>query len=161
MSSLGSWAWAQKTGGRLSRKDSLELVLQGVLARVAGLPGPWRQGLDKRARPLALPAPPDTRLALEAEELTSQLCSPVLYRHCLRTWAFATLFAQRDRVEHDEELLYVACVLHDIGLTGPHDGSEADAGCCCRGCTRRPRVRLPARRARIPREHRRRGDLTA
>ena len=29
----------------------------------------------------------------------------------MRTWAFAALFAQRDRVAHDEELLYVACVM--------------------------------------------------
>ena len=129
MSSVGSWAWAQRTGGRLSRRDSAELVRQGILARLAGLPARWRVGLVNDARSLTLPAAPDTELAREAEDLTRELSSPILYGHCLRTWAFATLFADRDHVEHDEELLYVACVLHDIGLTDRHNGRDASAAC--------------------------------
>jgi len=129
MSAVGSWAWAQETDGRLSRRDSAALLRQGILARLAGVPGPWRAGLLKDARSLKLPAPPDTELAREAEELTRELSPPALYGHCVRTWAFATLFAGRDRVEHDEELLYVACVLHDIGLTDRYNGSDPSAAC--------------------------------
>jgi hypothetical protein len=68
-------------------------------------------------------------MAREAKQLARELSSPVLYGHCLRTWAFATLFAARDRVDHDEELLYVACVLHDIGLTDRHNGRDTSAAC--------------------------------
>jgi hypothetical protein len=129
MSAVGSWAWAQKTGGRLGRRDRAELVRQGVLARLSNLPRPWRRGLVPDGRSLTMPIAPDTALAREAEERVRQLSGPVLYGHCLRTWAFAELFAQRDRVAHDEELLYVACVLHDLGLTETYDGNDPTAKC--------------------------------
>jgi hypothetical protein len=32
-------------------------------------------------------------------------------------------------VAHDPELLYLACVLHDLGLTSAHDGHDAKAAC--------------------------------
>jgi hypothetical protein len=129
MSSVGSWAWAERTHGRLGRRDRAELLRQGVLARLSALPRPWREDLLKDARSLALPVPPDSRLAREADDRVRELSGPVLYGHCLRTWAFAELFAQRDRVDHDEELLYVACVLHDLGLTVSHSGRDSTAAC--------------------------------
>ncbi len=58
-----------------------------------------------------------------------ELSLPVLYGHCMRTWAFAHLFARRDRTAHDPELLYLACVLHDLGLTDAHDGRDPTAAC--------------------------------
>lgn len=61
---------------------------------------------------------PDSRAAIEAEELCHDVCSPVLYAHALRCYFFAALLAKLDGVSHDEEMLYVACVLHDIGLEG-------------------------------------------
>ncbi|HST54295.1 MAG TPA: HD domain-containing protein [Solirubrobacteraceae bacterium] len=129
MSEVGSWAWAQRTDGRLSRSDRAELLRQGVLARLAALPAPWRSAVIKDARSLSLPAAPDTALARTAEELVRELSEGALYGHCLRTWAFAALFAEHDRVEHDEELLYLACVLHDLGLTAAHDGCDPSAAC--------------------------------
>lgn len=129
MSAVGSWAWAQKTDGRLGRRDRAELIRQGVLARLSNLPGPWRRTFAADGRSLTMPIAPDTALAAEAEERVRELSDPVLYGHCLRTWAFAELFAQRDRVAHDEELLYVACVLHDLGLTEAHDGRDPNAKC--------------------------------
>lgn len=129
MSSVGSWAWAERTHGRLGRRDRAELLRQGVLARLSALPRPWREDLLKDARSLALPAPPDSRLAHEADDRVRELSGPVLYGHCLRTWALAELFAQRDRVDHDEELLYVACVLHDLGLTVSHSGRDSTVAC--------------------------------
>lgn len=126
---VGSWAWAQQTGGRLSRYDRAVLIRQGVLARLSNLPGPWRQGRVPGDGSLRMPTEPDTPLARAAEEHLRELAGPALYGHCLRTWAFAELFAQRDQVDHDEELLYVACVLHDLGLTERYDGRDPAAHC--------------------------------
>ncbi len=123
----GSWEWAQATHGRLGRRDRATLIRQGVLARVSRLPRPWRAQLHQAA--LALPAPPDSALAREADECVRELSAPALYGHCLRTWAFSALFAQRDGTRHDPELLYVACVLHDLGLTEAHDGRDPTASC--------------------------------
>lgn len=127
--SVGSWAWAKETGGRLSRRDQAELIRQGVVARLALLPRPWRRKLVENERSLKLSPQPDTALAREAEERVRELSSHTLYGHCLRTWAFADLIAQVDRVEHDAELLYVACVLHDLGLTEPYDRRDPSAHC--------------------------------
>ncbi len=129
MSDLGSWAWAQRTDGRLGRADQAELLRQGVLAQLSRLPAAVRRRIIRDADPLSLPSPPDTALAREAEERVRELSKPPLYGHCLRTWAFAALVARRDRVDHDEELLYLACVLHDLGLTEAHDGRDPSAAC--------------------------------
>jgi hypothetical protein len=129
MSAVGSWAWAQQTGGRLSRRNKAELVRQGALAQLSRMPAAWHRVVAKDARSVALPAQPDTPLAREAESHARELCDPVLFNHCLRTWAFSAMFAQRDQVDHDEELLFVACVLHDLGLTNAHDGNDPTAEC--------------------------------
>jgi HD domain-containing protein len=121
---VGTWSWAERTGGRLSRGDRAELIRQGIGARLGRLSARWERPL-----PTELPKEPDSTLAREAEERARELSSPALYRHCLRTWAFAALFAQRDQVAHDAELLYLACVLHDLGLTAAHDRRDASAQC--------------------------------
>jgi hypothetical protein len=129
MSQVGSWEWAQRTGGRLGRADRAELLRQGVLAQLSRLPAAVRRRVIRDTSALSLPNPPDTALAREAEERVRELSKPALHGHCLRTWAFAALFAQRDGVGHDEELLYLACVLHDLGLTEAHDGRDPTAAC--------------------------------
>jgi hypothetical protein len=129
MSRVGTWEWALQTQGSLSRADRVTLVAQGVRARLARLPSSWRTRLFGEHAVLEPPAPPDSTIARAAEECARELSSPGLYGHCLRTWAFAALFAQRDRIAHDQELLYLACVLHDLGLTPAHNGHEPRARC--------------------------------
>ncbi len=129
MSTVGTWAWAERTHGRLSRRDRAHLLRQGVLARLERLPASLRRRAFGERAPLVLPDPPDSALSLLAEERARELSAPALYAHCLRTWAFAVLLAQRDRIAHDEELLYLACVLHDLGLTAAHDQRDPTAAC--------------------------------
>ncbi|HTA36885.1 MAG TPA: HD domain-containing protein [Solirubrobacteraceae bacterium] len=128
MSSVGTWAWAERTGGRLRRRDRAELLRQGVLAQLSRMPASLRRPLAEGLS-LELPSPPDSALARLAEQRVRELSTPELYAHCMRTWAFATMFAARDRVRHDEELLYLACTLHDLGLTPAHDRADPTAHC--------------------------------
>src|SRR5689334_21472216 len=60
---------------------------------------------------------PDTALAQEAEAFVLG-CSPLsLVNHCRRTYLFgATLLDQAGR-SYDAEVLYLASILHDLGLT--------------------------------------------
>jgi hypothetical protein len=129
MSDVGSWEWAQRTGGRLGRHDRAHLIRQGIAVRISRLPVGLRDRLTRDAGPIALPAPPDTPLARVAEERVREFSTTALYGHCMRTWAFAALFAARNRVDHDAELLYAACVLHDLGLTPQHTEHDATAHC--------------------------------
>jgi hypothetical protein len=60
---------------------------------------------------------PDTRLALEATELVREASPPPLLNHCLRTYVFAEALGRRLKKSFDAELLYLGCVMHDLGLT--------------------------------------------
>jgi hypothetical protein len=67
-------------------------------------------------------APPDTRLCRDATELVRETSSELLFNHCLRSWHFAALLAERDVVAHDAEVLYLGTIMHDIGLVhGLHE----------------------------------------
>jgi predicted HD phosphohydrolase len=68
---------------------------------------------------------PDSKLAREAEDLVRVVEPPFLTNHSLRSHFFAVALAERDKVRFDEELLYVASLLHDIGLV-----QEFDTGKC-------------------------------
>jgi hypothetical protein len=126
---VGTWSWAEQTQGCLRRRDRIELARQAVLAQLERIPGPWRKSLLDGSRPPRLPDPPDSQLARAAEERVRDSSHPGLYAHCMRTWLFATLFADRDRLEHDPEPLYLACALHDLGLTDAHDRRDPSAEC--------------------------------
>src|SRR5918998_2408751 len=67
---------------------------------------------------LPAPAPiPDTGLAAAAEALTLRVSSPALVGHCRRTYAFGAAVLQQRGRTFDTELLYIAAMLHDLGLT--------------------------------------------
>ncbi len=64
---------------------------------------------------------PDSSAAIEAEAVCRDASSPMLYAHALRSYFFAALLGELNGVAYDEELLYVGCVLHDVGLTERFD----------------------------------------
>ena len=67
-----------------------------------------------------LPAP-DTPLAHDAFDFALEVHSPALANHSVRTYLFARLTADqrglRPDTDYDDEVLFLACVLHDVGLT--------------------------------------------
>jgi hypothetical protein len=64
---------------------------------------------------------PDSRLARRAEKFVAEVSPPFLTNHCFRSHFFAVALAERDRVRFDAELLYVAALLHDLGLVARFD----------------------------------------
>ncbi len=87
---------------------------------------PTRQG--GKAQRLPLPASvagirlPDTELAQRAAELAANAYPPYLLNHALRTYVFGALVGRAHKHAFDEEALYIACVLHDLGLTAQFEG---------------------------------------
>jgi HD domain-containing protein len=73
---------------------------------------------------------PDSRVAREAEELVREAAPDFLTNHSFRSYAWSVALADRDDVRYDAELLYVAALLHDIGLVAQFDqgGSFEDDG---------------------------------
>jgi hypothetical protein len=64
---------------------------------------------------------PDSRVAHEAEELVREAAPDFLTNHSFRSYAWSVALADRDDVRFDAELLYVAALLHDIGLVAQFD----------------------------------------
>ena len=70
---------------------------------------------------------PDSALAKAAESYVSALSSGSLVNHLYRTYYWGTLLAQADKVRiKDEELFYVAALLHDLGLTKQHRCTDSN-----------------------------------
>lgn len=120
---IGSLAWARRTGGRLSAGDRLAFALGAIreLLRQEGDRALRRLGMRSRRQveiALGEIALPETPAARAAAELCRGASSPALAGHCERTYLWGALLGARDGIAFDSELLYVACLLHDLGLTG-------------------------------------------
>jgi len=65
-----------------------------------------------------------TSLSTAALDLATAHEIPSVLNHSIRTHAYALLQAEKLNVEFDAELLFVACVLHDLGASDAYDGPQ-------------------------------------
>lgn len=101
--------------GRLGRAQ-FDQTLRRIARRMGrGLPQPI---------PLDDVVVPDSPVALAAAGLVSSAGPPVLVAHCHRSYLFGALLGTRDRLPWDPEVLYVAAMLHDMGLTDSTEGAD-------------------------------------
>lgn len=66
----------------------------------------------------------DTRIAKAADEFSQSVSPRYLYNHAMRTYLFGALVGRAAGLAFDEELLYLASVLHDLGLTERFAGAK-------------------------------------
>jgi hypothetical protein len=66
---------------------------------------------------------PDSAMANAASAAVIASEPAILYRHSLRVFLFSALIGKHRRLSFDEELLYVAGLFHNIGLTAPYHDS--------------------------------------
>jgi hypothetical protein len=64
---------------------------------------------------------PSTAVAEQALEVCTAYSSTALLHHCRRSYVWAAAYALEHGIEIDTELLFVAAMLHDIGLTPSFD----------------------------------------
>ncbi|MBD8585831.1 HD domain-containing protein [Frigoribacterium sp. CFBP 8766] len=69
---------------------------------------------------------PPTDVAARAREVTAAHASPALLGHSVRSWALAAELGRRESVAFDAELLWVASLLHDLGLVPSFDAHAVD-----------------------------------
>jgi hypothetical protein len=60
---------------------------------------------------------PDSELARKAAALAEQAHSKALLNHVHRTWWFAEFIGKKREMKYDRELVYLASLLHDLGLS--------------------------------------------
>lgn len=66
----------------------------------------------------------DSEVARMATDLTRSVSPPYLFNHAMRTFIFGSLVGRARGQKIDEEILYLACVLHDLGLTDRFEGDH-------------------------------------
>lgn len=126
---VGNAEWTRRTGGRLSRRESIELagpLLRGLLANAVGLTQlalRMHSGRRSHVDPVAL-EPPDSALVRDARSAAVELLSPMLLGHSERAYAWGAALGALEQVNFDRELLYVAALLHDTGLQAPVAGRD-------------------------------------
>ena len=64
---------------------------------------------------------PTTPAAQAAYDVVSRFSAPALVNHCARSYLFAASRAALDGLSVDHEVLYVASLLHDLGLEDVFD----------------------------------------
>lgn len=63
---------------------------------------------------------PDSDLTRKAVALADQAHSKALLNHVHRTWWFAAFIGKKRQMKYDPELVYLASLLHDLGLSDRH-----------------------------------------
>ncbi len=129
MNGVGSLEWAMRTMGRLTVTDRLALMGQGLQLQAHRM----MRRFSAAGAPVNVPlhdiAPPDSETANQAALLCQQVSPVFLVNHCHRTYLWAHLIATARSITFDNELLYVAALLHDLGLTTAYAGCAEHAEC--------------------------------
>ena len=75
--------------------------------------------------------PADTPATRAAREVVAEYSSPALVNHCERSYLWSAALGELAGIAHDRELLFVASMVHDLGLVPAFDNHLApfeDAG---------------------------------
>ena len=115
MATFGTLTWIDHTGGRMTMFDRLRMTAQAVQTRAKRKFTAQRLS-DRQVEDIL---PPDSAIALEALTLCREASPVFLLNHCLRAYFWARLLDERDE-KIDQEALFVAMMLHDLGLTPGH-----------------------------------------
>jgi len=77
--------------------------------------------LPRKVAGIALP---HTALAIGALEIAQGLLPPAILRHSIRSFLFAALIGERDGTKFNNETLFIASALHDIGLAAKLNSTD-------------------------------------
>ncbi|KAA0101438.1 cyanamide hydratase [Mycolicibacterium sp. P1-5] len=91
---------------------------------------------------------PSTPAAEAALAVATRYYSPALFNHCVRSYLWGVTYGATHGVAFDDELYYVAAMLHDIALTEPF-GSHRMVFEEAAVAGRRPEEFPPAERAEV------------
>jgi HD domain len=127
MAKLGTLQWVEQTHGRLGLRDKLALVAQGVKAKAATRKR-MAANVKFRHREVDDILPPDSAIAREAMAMCEAASAPFLFNHSLRAYFWARLLDDGSK-PFDDEAVFTAIMLHDMGLTDSHRLKGTDDQC--------------------------------
>lgn len=85
---------------------------------------PPTQTAPSAIKPVAGISIPDTKMARDAAQLIRDSEGELLFQHSTRVYYWAALAGKRKGLTFDPELLYVAAMFHDFGLTAAYKDSH-------------------------------------
>lgn len=131
---VGTVEWERAGGPPLSLRQKFGTLGGAALVVLSDLALRLRWQLTRRFLPprkprrvdLAAWAPPDTRAARDAENYLREVSTLPMVYHSLRTYYFSGILYELSGVTQpiDREALYVAALLHDVGLFLPRPPTE-------------------------------------
>ena len=80
--------------------------------------------LMRRTRVLGSITVIDTPLVTRTMEYARAQSEPFLFNHAVRSWLFAVRLGQLQGISHDEEVVAVGTLLHDVGLANNFTGQR-------------------------------------
>jgi hypothetical protein len=121
---IGTLAWTRRTNGLLNRPERLRYVAAAVReqARAAAPLLAFRLGRGARRQAtidedgLRIP---DSQVAREAVQVCTAAQPRTIIEHNYRSFIFARALGSLARIDHDQELLFVATMFHDAGAIEP------------------------------------------
>lgn len=125
---IGSLAWAELTGGKLTFAEKLSLVRTVLKPITLGMARTWLKLDDTRALDYNEIVVPDTALVKSAIEALEDCASDALVQHSWRTYMWGAAFGTLGEIAHDPELLLVGSLLHDLGATPKFHGTHPHQG---------------------------------
>lgn len=129
---IGTREWLARTGGTLSRRERFAHQAGAVAVLTADMSSRVRFRWATGAPGLVVDATlPTSDLVRATTSWAEGIHEPWLLRHSLRTWLFGRMLGQLDGTDADDESLYLACLLHDVGLTDEYRVPAGDAGTAC------------------------------
>ena len=128
---FGDLRWGVETGGRVGDEDRLRYLELAARAQVAREAADIARSHDRlRHVDLDDVEVPDTKLAYAAAAYSAKLSSLALLNHCFRCYHWGVLLALADgSYIRDEEMLFVAAMLHDLGVSETHRGTQDGIDC--------------------------------
>jgi hypothetical protein len=115
MREIGTLSWLERTGGTLAWRGRLLFLAQGVRAKIEARKR-IRSGMKVRFREVEDILPPDSAIVREAVAMCQDASEPFLVNHCFRAYFWARLLDDDPR-PFDDEALFTAFMLHDMGIT--------------------------------------------
>ena len=114
MTSMGTVDWVHRRGGDLAFSERLKFFYHGIRA-LAATKKRIRQSTKFRHMEFEDIVPPDSSIAMEAMAFCRETSEPFLFNHCLRSYFWARLLDDGSGPV-DQEVLFTALMLHDIGM---------------------------------------------
>jgi hypothetical protein len=120
----GDFKWGIKSSGRLNWFNKVHFAIHAMLAR--------KNNKEPGKLYFADPADfhlPDSTLIKQTIEFIKDTYQAFLLNHCYRTYIFGNIRGKNEKIKFDKELLGIASLLHDIGLTRRHQYKHPDCNC--------------------------------